>query len=64
MNSESDMKWLMNQAKDFDSFALTEVTVETRKRRLAVAIDGEVIHLTPPLRYRIRPGVLNVIVDA
>jgi diacylglycerol kinase family enzyme len=36
--------------------------VRTRAARLAVAIDGEVILLEPPLRYRIQPGALKVIV--
>jgi diacylglycerol kinase family enzyme len=52
----------LKHAKDFDSFALQELTVSTPKRRLVVSIDGELLHLAPPLRYRIRPGALKVIV--
>ena len=41
----------------------TEVSIETRRSRIRVATDGEVIMMMqPPLRYRSRPGALNVIV--
>lgn len=38
------------------------LTVISRRRRLRVAVDGEVIPLRPPLHYRIRPHTLNVCV--
>jgi diacylglycerol kinase family enzyme len=28
---------------------------------LAVSLDGETLHMKPPLEYRIRPKALNVI---
>jgi diacylglycerol kinase family enzyme len=43
---------------------VSEVWIETRRRQLRVALDGEVSHLDPPLRYRSRPGELRVIVPA
>jgi diacylglycerol kinase family enzyme len=51
----------LEQAKDFDALSVTEVWIETPKRSLAVALDGEVVRLTPPLHYRIRPRSLNVL---
>lgn len=39
-----------------------QVTIETKKRRLRVALDGELTMLQPPLMLRIRPRVLRVIV--
>jgi diacylglycerol kinase family enzyme len=47
---------------DLEIFEARKVSVRTRASRLAVATDGEVILLEPPLRYRIRPGALRVIV--
>jgi len=41
--------------------AVREVTIDAGGR-LKVALDGEVVQLTPPLRYRIRPGALKVLV--
>jgi diacylglycerol kinase family enzyme len=38
------------------------MVIETRHRRLRVATDGEVTVMAPPLRYRIRPAALPVIV--
>jgi diacylglycerol kinase family enzyme len=51
----------LDQAKDFDAVCLPEVWVETGKRRLHVAADGEVTIVQPPLHYVIRPRALRVI---
>jgi diacylglycerol kinase family enzyme len=51
----------LEQAKDFDAMSLGEVWIETSRKRLRVALDGEVIQLAPPLHYRIRPASLRVI---
>ena len=42
--------------------ATTEVWVETRRRTIRVAFDGEVRRLKTPLHYRTRPSALRVIV--
>lgn len=52
----------VDQAKDFDVFCVAEAHIETRKRRLRVALDGEVEWMETPLDYRIRPGALRVLV--
>jgi diacylglycerol kinase family enzyme len=49
----------------FEIVAATELTVETRTRtarRIRVALDGEVLTMSAPLRYRLRPGALPVVV--
>ena len=51
----------LQQARDFDTLLATEIDIESRRRRLHVATDGEVRLMTPPLRYRIRPASLTVI---
>jgi diacylglycerol kinase family enzyme len=45
---------------EVDLITVEEATVETRRRRLQVAADGEVFSLEAPLSYRIRPGALRV----
>lgn len=46
-----------------ESFLARELLVETPGRRsLRVALDGEVVRMTAPLHYRIRPLALRVIV--
>ena len=40
------------------------LTVDSDRSHLAVAVDGETIHLAPPLIYRIRPGALTVMAPA
>ena len=52
------------QAKEIDLVTVEEATIETRRRRLQVATDGEVFTLESPLNYRIRPGALRVYVPA
>ena len=41
-----------------------EVTVDTRSRSVLVSLDGEIVRLETPLRYRSRPGALVVIAPA
>ena len=50
----------LRQVRDFDAILATEIVVESRRKRLRVATDGEVTVMTPPLRYRIRPASLVV----
>ena len=52
----------IDQAEDFDAFSVTEARIETRKRRLLVALDGEVERMETPFHYRIRPAALRVLV--
>jgi diacylglycerol kinase family enzyme len=52
----------LDQARDLDRFELAEADVSAKTSRLPVALDGDVRILHTPLRYRSRPGALNVIV--
>lgn len=54
----------LRQVKDFDAAAVTEVLIETRHSHLRVSTDGEVNRMETPLRYRIHPGALSVIIPA
>lgn len=47
-------------ADGFEMFCAEEVVVESRRRHLPVATDGEVTRMRGPLHYRIRPGALKV----
>lgn len=48
--------------KDFIALCSKEIWIETKHRRLRVAMDGEVTVMQPPLHYRIRPLSLRVLV--
>ena len=52
----------VREAKDFDIFLATEVSIETRHKRLLVSMDGEVENMDSPFVYRIHPRALNVLV--
>jgi diacylglycerol kinase family enzyme len=54
----------LEQARDFDSLVASRVVIETPKRHVRVATDGEVVVMRTPLEYRIRPRALRVIVPA
>lgn len=54
----------LRQAKDFEIINTEEITIQTRKKRLWVAFDGEVSKMTTPLNYKIIPQALRVIVPA
>jgi len=49
-----------DDVKELDLLTVEETSVETRRRRLQVALDGEVVPLEAPLDYRIRPAALRV----
>jgi diacylglycerol kinase family enzyme len=51
----------LRQARDFDAIRAAEIDVESKRRRLRVATDGEITFMTPPLRYRLRRASLAVV---
>jgi len=55
---------VLRQAKDFETFCIDEITIETHHKKMLVAFDGEVKPMETPLRYSIRPNALRVIVPA
>ncbi len=55
----------VRRTRTLESFATRELEIDTPgRRRLRVALDGEVRVMATPLRYRVLPGALAVIVPA
>jgi diacylglycerol kinase family enzyme len=52
----------LRQADDFMESAVRSLRVESRRRRLLVAIDGEVRIMDTPLEFRMQPRSLHVMV--
>jgi len=50
----------LRQARDFDAITATDIVVQSKRKRIRVATDGEVTVMTPPLKYRVRPASLVV----
>ena len=48
--------------KDFDALQAREIDVGIKRKKTRVALDGEVVMMETPLRYRIRKAALKVIV--
>jgi YegS/Rv2252/BmrU family lipid kinase len=52
------------RVKELDLFTVEQIAVETRRRHLQVALDGEVVTLDSPLHYQNRAQALRVFVPA
>jgi diacylglycerol kinase family enzyme len=52
------------QGRDFNLFQTSDLRVETAREQLRVALDGEIVRIAPPLKYRSRPLALRVRVPA
>jgi YegS/Rv2252/BmrU family lipid kinase len=52
----------LKQASDFEEFRTDQLTIETRRTRMLVALDGEVARMESPLEYKIHPRKLRVLV--
>ncbi len=52
------------EVEELDLLTVESTIIETRRRRLQVALDGEVVPLESPLEYRIKPAHLRVYVPA
>jgi diacylglycerol kinase family enzyme len=46
--------------KYFDRHLVKTLELDTRKKKMIVSVDGEVVEMPPPLRYSIHPQMLNV----
>lgn len=53
---------LLSADVKFEAFTGREITLEPSRRRVGVALDGEIVVTRPPLNCRIRPAALRVIV--
>lgn len=54
----------LREERDFEMRAVREVEIHSRSPVLRVSLDGEVVTMRAPLRYRSRPGALRVITAA
>jgi diacylglycerol kinase family enzyme len=54
----------LEQGQDFEALATTELELRTRRRHLRLAVDGEVLPMVSPVRWRARPRALAVLVPA
>ncbi|MEO6437126.1 MAG: diacylglycerol kinase family protein [Tepidisphaeraceae bacterium] len=55
---------LRRETSNFEAMALPELRIDTRRHHLPVSIDGEVMDMRTPLRYRIRARPMRVLVPA
>jgi diacylglycerol kinase family enzyme len=51
----------LEQARDFEAVATEELELRTYRQHVRLAVDGEVLPMTSPLRWRARPRALAVL---
>lgn len=54
----------LKRTQDFETLEAEELLIGSRRKFLSVALDGEVVRIKSPLRYRILPGALRVMVPS
>jgi diacylglycerol kinase family enzyme len=54
----------LDQQRDFVTAYVTEAEIASDRAQLTLSADGETMRMETPLRYRIRPGALRLIVPA
>ena len=52
---------MINPERDVQSFRSVDLEIGSRRRQFRVSLDGEVVHMHTPLRYRSRPAALRVL---
>jgi len=48
----------------FEIYQASQLTIESKRRRIGVGVDGEIVKMTSPLEFRSLPEALRVIVPA
>lgn len=54
----------LHQVSELELRCIEEAWLDTPRRSLHVTLDGEIVNLAPPLRYRLLPNALSVMVPA
>lgn len=52
---------LFNKHEDFEVFSAESLRVASRRKRIGVAIDGDIVKMQTPLEYRSLPAALHVL---
>jgi diacylglycerol kinase family enzyme len=56
------LKHRLKEVPDLKRIQTRSLTIRSRKKRLKVLLDGELIRMRPPLEFRVRPGLLRVLI--
>jgi diacylglycerol kinase family enzyme len=54
----------LDQSRDFEATCMPELDLEAPRRSIHVAVDGEVVPMSSPIRFRVRERALRVIAPA
>ena len=56
------IKGNLDKAPDVYSFSGDEVEVHSKRKKLTVALDGEIVEMQPPLKISVRKNALKILV--
>lgn len=56
------LKGSLSEVPELRRIQTGELTIRSRKRRLKVLVDGELVRMKPPLYFRVRPGLLRALI--
>ena len=56
------MRGNLDQAPDVYSFSADEVKIYSKRKKLTVALDGEIVEMQPPLKISVRKNALKIMV--
>jgi len=54
------MRGNIEKAPDVYSFAAEQVTIHTKRNKITVAIDGEIVEMKPPLQISVKKNALKI----
>jgi diacylglycerol kinase family enzyme len=54
----------LDQARDFEATCVPELDLEARRRSIHLALDGEIVPMASPIRFRVRERALPVVAPA
>ncbi|MFP4031550.1 MAG: diacylglycerol/lipid kinase family protein [Desulfococcaceae bacterium] len=56
------LKRRLKEVPELERIQTRSMTIDSRKKKLKVLLDGELIRMKPPLEFRVRPGLLRALI--
>lgn len=56
------LKRRLKEVPELKRIQTRSMTIDSRKKKLKVLLDGELIRMKPPLEFRVRPGLLRALI--
>lgn len=57
-----NLKHRLKEVPELKRIQTRSMTIDSRKKKLKVLLDGELVRMKPPLEFRVRPGLLRALI--